>query len=340
MTAQGLAETKRRRIRNVTIAVAAVGAVLVAGIGTANASDRGKWGKHHKSPGASASASRSASAAPTASAVPSKTASSSANATATPSKTSSSAAGGAGVTLPPANAPFDYQIGSPYTPPAGVQVVSRDHAESPAAGLYNICYVNGFQAQPEELSSWKANHDDLLLKNGGSYVVDGDWNEVLLDTSTAAKRDALTKIVGAWMDSCAAKGFKAVEVDNLDSWTRSKSLLTQANAVAYATSLAGYAHAKGLAIAQKNTVEIASVGKSQVGFDFAIAEQCADYEISSGTPECQGFVDAYGAHVIVIEYDNSHYQQACTRYGGTLSIIQRDVDVTAPGSSSYVYKAC
>ena len=30
---------------------------------------------------------------------------------------------------PPANATFDYQIGEPYTPPAGVTVVSRQAAE-------------------------------------------------------------------------------------------------------------------------------------------------------------------------------------------------------------------
>jgi Glycoside-hydrolase family GH114 len=350
MTAAPQADARRRRIRNMTIAAAAVGALLVAGVGTASASDRGRWKKHHQ-PGASASASRSAAAKPSAStsssAAGGASGGASASATTSPAATTttqptatSSASNAAGLTLPPANAQFDYQIGSAYTPPSGVQVVSRDRGASPAAGIYNICYINGFQAQPDELASWKANHDDLLLKSGGSYVVDSGWNEVLLDISTSAKRTALTTIVGGWMDGCASKGFKAVEIDNLDSWTRSKNLLTQAEAVSYATLLATYAHGKGLAIAQKNTVEISKVGKSQIGFDFAIAEQCADYEISSGTPECQGYVDAYGSHVIVIEYDSSHFQQACTKFGATLSIVQRDVDVTAPGSSAYVYKSC
>jgi hypothetical protein len=35
-------------------------------------------------------------------------------------------------TPPPAHAGFDYQIGGAYTPPAGVEVVSRDHATLPA----------------------------------------------------------------------------------------------------------------------------------------------------------------------------------------------------------------
>lgn len=335
---------QRRRMRNVAIIAAAVGVVLTVGVGTASASDRGSWGRKHRSghasPTASASPRPTTSRSVTPSATKSGTASSGA---ATPTKSASgsaSSSGSKGLTLPPANTGLDYQIGSPYTVPAGVGVISRDHGVSPAAGVYNICYVNGFQAQPEELSTWKRDHDDLLLKQGSSYVVDGDWNEVLFDTSTSAKRDALAKIVGGWMDECAAKGFLGVEVDNLDSWTRSKSLLTQAHAVAYAKLLTAYAHGKGLAIGQKNTVELASIGKSQLGFDFAVAESCVDYEITSGTPECQGFVDTYGAQVYVIEYDNSHFQQACTRYGGTLSIVQRDQNVTAPGSSSYVFKSC
>ena len=85
-------------------------------------------------------------------------------------------------TLPPANAKFDYQIGAAYTPPSGVKVVSRDRTASPAAGLYNICYVNVFQTQPDEIAWWQANHDDLLLRDSsGNYVIDGDWGENLID---------------------------------------------------------------------------------------------------------------------------------------------------------------
>ena len=290
--------------------------------------------ERHPLPGGSATA-PAPTTTPTSSATTTTPTATSAPATSAPATTAPAA-----FAAPPANAPFDYQIGDPYQPPAGVRVVSRDHGSTAAAGLYNICYVNGFQAQPDELSTWKRDHDDLLLKRNGSYVVDGDWNEVLLDTSTAAKRDGLVAVVGAWIDSCAAKGFRAVEVDNLDSWTRSNGLLTQAHAVAYATALATRAHAKGLAIAQKNAVEIADIGHNQIKFDFAVAEECANYEMSAGVPECQGYVAAYGTKVLVIEYDNTHFQQACQRYGETLSIIQRDVDVTAPGSKSYVYHSC
>lgn len=206
---------------------------------------------------------------------------------------------------------------------------------APAAGLYNVCYVNAFQAQPGDESWWKTNHNDLLLHDAkGNLVIDEDWNEIMLDFSTEAKRTALTTIVGGWIDQCATKGFQAVEPDNLDSYTRSKGLLTQAQAIAYATSLATRAHAKGLAIGQKNTAELSSANAKKIGFDFAVAEECADFD------ECGAYTASYGNNVIVIEYSKSGFTKACSGYGSRLSVVLRDVDVTTPGSKSYVYQAC
>lgn len=77
-------------------------------------------------------------------------------------------AGGAAVAAayepPPANGPFDYQIGGDYPLAAAVQVVSRDwFSGQPAPDpVYSICYVNAFQTQanesgtdrPDERSNW------------------------------------------------------------------------------------------------------------------------------------------------------------------------------------------
>ena len=235
---------------------------------------------------------------------------------------------------PPVNAKFDYQIGQAYTPPAGVQVVSRDREATPAAGLYNICYVNAFQVQPQELTWWQQNHDDLLLRDAdGEYVVDGAWDELVLDIRTPAKRTALAAIVNGWIDGCAAKGFRAVEPDNIDTYDRFDDLLTRDQAVAYLRLLAAHAHGAGLAIAQKNTTSLEGQGKA-AGLDFAIAEECGRYE------ECGDFTDVYGNNLIVIEYTSSAYQKACTAVGANVSVVRRDVNVTAPGSGTYVYNAC
>ena len=237
-------------------------------------------------------------------------------------------------TLPPVNAQFDYQIGGAYTPPSGVQVVSRDRKAAPAAGLYNICYINAFQVQPDEVTWWEQNHDDLLLKDdNGDYVVDGDWDEILLDTSTAAKRSALTTIMGTWMDGCRTAGYLAIEPDNIDSYDRSADLLTIDDAVAYLQSLASRAHGDGLAIAQKNDTDLGTDGRD-AGLDFALAEECGRYG------ECGDFTDVYGAHVIDIEYRAADFTKACNAVGASISVVRRDVDVTAPGSGTYVYGAC
>ncbi len=240
--------------------------------------------------------------------------------------------------LPPANGQFDYQIGGAYTPSSSVAIVDRDRLEAPAPGKYGICYVNAFQTQPDDAAWWKTHHDDLLLKKAnGKYVIDSGWNEMLLDTSTAAKRTALLAIVGGWIDGCKASGYQAVEPDNLDSYSRSSKLLTKQNNVAFAKLLAARAHADGLAIAQKNDSSMASSGKA-IGFDFAIVEECQVYD------ECGDFTDVYGAQVYEIEYtDNGgtkNFTKACTARGATTSVIYRDRDVVAKGAGGYVYKYC
>ena len=265
-------------------------------------------------------------ASPSSSSTPSKTATPSKSPT--PSASPSRSAPGP-VQLPPLHADFDYQIGGAYPPPAGVRIVSRDRAALPAPGLYNICYVNAFQAQPDERASWPA---DLLLRDAdGEVVVDEDWGEALLDISTAAKRQRVAARVNRWIDGCAAKGFDAVEPDNYDSYTRSHGLLTANDASAFITLLARHAHARHLAIAQKNTVELAGLRK-KLGLDFAIAEECAEYD------ECGEYAQAFDDRVIVIEYSDSGLRKARSGFAGKLSIVRRDVDVSTPGSADYVRK--
>ncbi|MFF0511317.1 endo alpha-1,4 polygalactosaminidase [Streptomyces sp. NPDC004250] len=232
---------------------------------------------------------------------------------------------------PPAHADFDYQIGGAYTPPSGVQVVSRDHTASPAAGLYNICYVNAFQAQRGAEDEWD---DDLLLRDaGGDIVYDTEWKEALLDLRTAGKRERVAEKIGTWIDSCGDKGFQAVEPDNYDSYTRSEKLLDAADAQAFVKLLAQRAHADGLAIGQKNTVELAG-NRVANGLDFAVAEECGEWD------ECGDYTAEFGDHVIVIEYTAEGLSKACSGFADTLSIVRRDLDVSPKGSSSYVRETC
>jgi hypothetical protein len=238
-----------------------------------------------------------------------------------------------GVVLPPVNAMIDYQLGGAYPPPAGVMIVSRDRTESPAAGLYNICYVNGFQIQPGEAGDWMTNHADLILRDSsGQPIIDADWNEMLIDVSTPAKRTSVAAIVGGWIDGCKQNGFDAVEIDNLDSYSRSRGTLTEANNIAAMALFSAAAHGKGMAIAQKNSAEIVG-NKAELGTDFAVAEECNTFD------ECDAYTAGYGDHVLVIEYVRSDFTKGCAAFPG-LSIVLRDRDLVPEGRSGYVYEGC
>ncbi len=239
-------------------------------------------------------------------------------------------AGGA-VRLPPENAAFDYQLGGAYTPPAGVTVVSRDRTASPAAGLYNICYLNGFQVQPGEEGSWDS---DLILRDAsGNPIIDPDWNEMLLDVSTAEKRTRIGAVVSGWIERCAKGGFDAVEIDNLDTYSRSGGRIVEDDAVALMALLSGTAHAQKLAIAQKNSTELLA-RKNEMATDFAVAEECSRYR------ECGDYVSSYGAHVLMIEYRDQDFSAGCQAYGATHSIVRRDLDLVPAGRPGYVFDGC
>ena len=246
------------------------------------------------------------------------------------------AATGTGAVPPPPHAAVSIQLGGAFAPAPGVAVVERDRHDPPAPGRYGICYLNGFQAQADELAWWRRTHPALLLRRGGKPVVDAAWNEQLLDTSTKAKRQAIAAVVGKWIDGCAEAGFRAVDPDNLDSWTRSRGGLSAADNLALARLLIARAHADGLAIAQKNAPALAATGR-RLGFDFAVVEQCQRYD------ECGSYLRAYGSHVIEIEYPDGgsgDFERACALRGGRISIVYRDRDVTPAGSPGFIERRC
>jgi hypothetical protein len=235
-----------------------------------------------------------------------------------------------GWAAPPANGRFDYQLGGAYQPAAGVTIVDRDRTAAAPPGVYGICYVNAYQTQPGENDWWRAEHPDLVLKKE-----DPDWpGEYLLDITTDTKRAALGEIAGGWFEGCATKGFRAVEPDNLDSYSRSGGLISKSDAVAYARILVAKAHRNGLALGQKNAAEFD--GRS-IGFDFAVTEECAVFD------ECDAYLDRYGDQVYEIEYTDNGvdaYREACRDHGARISVVLRDRDVVPPGEAGYHYESC
>ncbi|WP_282827954.1 endo alpha-1,4 polygalactosaminidase [Gulosibacter sediminis] len=241
------------------------------------------------------------------------------------------------VRQPPADAGFDYQLGGAYDPPEGVTVVERDRTAAPADLGYDICYVNGFQTQPEASASFAQAHPELLVTASGEPLVDPGWpDEFIYDTSTEANRAAIAELVGDEILDCQRGGYDAVEFDNLDSYLRSDGALAEADNIALATRYAQLTHDAGLAVAQKNAVDLASKLRD-AGFDFAITESCVQFD------ECADYAEAYPV-VLDIEYTDelgeAGFAAACEGPERPTTMILRDPKLVAAGDPDYVFAAC
>lgn len=233
---------------------------------------------------------------------------------------------------------LDYQLGGASEPDEGVTVVVRDREAPPADVLLDVCYVNAFQTQPGELEWWTTEHPELLLRDaGGEPVVDPGWpDERILDSSTSASRAAIAAIVGGWIDGCAADGYEAVELDNLDAWTRADGL-THDGTLALAAVLVDRAHAAGLAVAQKNALEAGEAGPA-AGFDLVVTEECARFD------ECDDYGALYERH-LAVEYadalpDGAAFADVCARPDQPVLTVLRDVGLAPPGDPSHVLERC
>jgi hypothetical protein len=241
--------------------------------------------------------------------------------------------------LPPVGAVFDYQIGGAYQPDVPVEIVVRDRSKTPDGRRYNICYLNALQTQPDPmeggLSWWRQHHADLLVKRAdGAPAIDEEWDEGILDISTEDKRARILEVQKKWIKGCKQSTFKAVEPDNLDSYTRSNGAFDLNATKEFMKGFVRYAHEQGLAVAQKNAAELGTAGKEEVGFDFAIAEECQVHG------ECGRYAEAFGDNFIQIEYTDDGFRKACTDRGGRVSVIRRDRDVVPYGHGDYVYEVC
>ncbi|MFI2105448.1 endo alpha-1,4 polygalactosaminidase [Isoptericola sp. NPDC019693] len=246
------------------------------------------------------------------------------------------------VALPPTSGTFDYQLGGAYDEVAGasIDVVVRDATAEPLPDAYNLCYVNGFQTQPDQADLW-ADHQDLLLHDAdGELVVDPDWpDEHVLDPSTEEQRDGILEVLGPVVTGCADDGFDAVELDNLDTWTRFDAI-DEAGAHALARAYVDLAHDAGLAVAQKNAAEITQVARDDLGFDLAVTEECAAWD------ECAAYTDVYGDHVLQVEYPDAleeaglTFDDVCALDDRAPLTVLRDRDLVAADEDGYVYDAC
>ena len=110
----------------------------------------------------------------------------------------------------------------------------------------------------------------------------------MLDSSTRHKRKGIASIVTRWIEQCRRSGYAAVEPDNLDSFTRSRHLLTRSDNLALARLLGRQAHTSGLAFAQKNLPGVTSRERERAGSTSLLPRSVRSIPSARPTPLCTG----------------------------------------------------
>ena len=167
---------------------------------------------------------------------------------------------------------------------ASRETVARLHDH----GIRVICYVS--------VGTWEDWRPDAAAFPPELIgdLVEGWDGERYLDIR---RLDLLGPLLEARFDACRDTGFDAIEPDNMDSWGADTGFpLDEDDALRFARWLADAAHARGLAIAQKNAPELATALVDR--FDLAITEDC----VADGWCEAmRPYLDA-GKPVLAAEY--------------------------------------
>jgi hypothetical protein len=195
---------------------------------------------------------------------------------------------------------LDLTVDAPVYDIDGAGTTAAQIAELHRAGRRAICYVN--VGAYENFRSDEGRFPAAVLGKPLEGWPDERWLDI-------RRTDLLDPIMSARFADCRSKGFDAVEPDNVDGYANSSGFpLTAADQLRYNRWIAGLAHGRGMSVALKNDVE--QVGALEPFFDFAVNEQCAEFD------ECESlmpFIRA-GKAVLHVEYGLST-AQFCAKTG-------------------------
>ncbi len=171
----------------------------------------------------------------------------------------------------------------------GFEYPARDVKAIHRSGAKAICYL--------DVGSWEEYRPDAsqFPKSSLGAVYEGYPEERWLDI---AHYKQFAPILEKRIAMCARKGFDAVEPDNINGWENKTGFpLTRADQLRFNRWIARQVHQRGMAVALKN--DSRQVRQLVGSFDFAVVEQCFQYE------ECdlfEPFVEA-GKAVFEAEYE-------------------------------------
>ncbi|GAA3396427.1 endo alpha-1,4 polygalactosaminidase [Streptomyces roseoviridis] len=191
---------------------------------------------------------------------------------------------------------WQWQLSGRLDPTVDVPVYDIDgfdHSAATVADLHRrgrkvVCYLS--TGAWEEFRPDAGRFPKAVLGKGNGWPGER-WLDI-------RRTDLLGPLMAARLDMCRAKGFDAVEPDNMDGYAHPTGFpLTAADQLRYNRLIAGLAHDRGLAVALKNDLD--QIPELVDDFDFAVNEQCAQYD------ECAllvPFVRA-GKAVFHVEYE-------------------------------------
>ncbi|MBI4175260.1 endo alpha-1,4 polygalactosaminidase [Candidatus Berkelbacteria bacterium] len=226
---------------------------------------------------------------------------------------------------PPLGLNFQWQLNGELDTSIVADVLDIDLFDQPketVAALHQqgkrvVCYIN-----VGAWEDWRPDKDifpEAIIGRIYAGYPDERWLDI-------RQLDLLGPILAARFDLCQAKGFDAVEPDNIDGFEQETGFpLTAADQLRFNRWLAGEAHARGLAIALKN--DGSQISELLDVFDFALVEDCVDQGFCG---DFQPFVMT-GKPVIIVDYTDRMVtiSQICAearRLGYTGLLKQRSLD--------------
>ena len=249
----------------------------------------------------------------------------------------------------PTKVSWDWQIGAATEAeigvPSGVDFMDVDGFTMSAAtvktwksrGIYTVCYINAGSYQPGLPDS--ADYPESL-----KLQADPNWpGEYFLDVTDVFKpASVLAQILGKRLDMCKAKGFDALEPDNLqnDENITSGQITRQAQ-LDFNGWIANLAHEKGLSVLQKNgpdqILQTTSTGVMMVdAFDGILNEQCQMFS------ECDALREytKRGKLALDVEYDKSLTLDCAKMAANGVIALKKDLLLVGQASSGYLRETC
>jgi hypothetical protein len=203
-----------------------------------------------------------------------------------------------------------------------------------AAGAIAVCYVD-----VGTLEKGRSDYSQFPASVLGPVLP--DWPDENWLLVTAANQSVVLPLMKArFVNWCQAKGFDAIEPDNLDGWSNIPDDLTQADNLAYDLAIAQQAHALPLSIGLKNLAT--DLSKTQLpmfvgAFDWALNEQCYEYSECDAYTQAGSFLPA-GKAVFDVEYNTS---PDCTQANQShINAQLTDLDLVGATSGGYKYTPC